>query len=134
MAAPAPTANLNLSASLKQFSLERQQRRAALDEKVETCLGIVAEVDTNIRACLGKELLHAAANQRHLELAVRELQHNATALSKHFGQHATQVEAFQQNVKDVGSLADWLKTMEGGLNDTLSLLVVIEKRLTQTEG
>jgi hypothetical protein len=128
-----PLAMLNLSAALKSFAADRQQRKLALDSRVHAALTQAAEIEQNITACCGKELMHAAANQRHLDIAVRALQQSVSSLSRQFSTHSAQYEVLIQSMKDVGSIPEWLRIVDDGLKSTLSLISVIEHRLSQTD-
>ena len=124
---------MSLNALLKQHVVERQQRKAALDAKVEVALNVAYELEANVTALFGKELVQVAANQRHLDMAVRELQHNVSIQSKNFDRCTAQYDQLVSEVSEAGGVGEWLRVMDVGLKGTLSLIAAIEMRLTQTE-
>ena len=124
---------MSLAALLKQHTAERQRTKADLDRRVEIALSAADNLESDSTALFGKELVQVAANQRHLDIAVRDLQLNVNAQSKTFEKYASQYDSLMAEMSEAGGVGDWLRTMEVGLRGTLSLLAVIEKRLT-TEG
>lgn len=125
---------MSLSALVKQRAAERARATAELDQRVEAALGAADELEGNVTALFGKELVQIGSNQRHLDFAVAHLQQSVAAQSKAYERFAAQYDALMTDMAEAGGVGDWLRTMEVGLNGTLSLLAVIEKRLTQTEG
>ena len=123
-----------MQALLRKHTDERKQRKSELDIKVEAALNAADEIEANVTALFGKELVQVSANQRHLDMAVRELNQNLAVQTKGLDRFSLQYDALVSEMAEAGGVGEWLRTMEVGLQGTLSLLVAIERRLTQTDG
>ena len=111
-----------LSRVVKEHQEKQVSFRDEQDKKRKAAILSVQKCTTSMIDCLNEGVERAYDNQRKLDKEAKALQTHSSKYMKQTTQWLNLVEGFQKNLKGLGDLEQWARTIEGDMRTITATL------------
>ena len=111
-----------LSRVVKEHQEKQVSFRDEQEKKRKAAILSVQKCTTSMIDCLNEGVERAYDNQRKLDKEAKTLQTHSSKYMKQTTQWLNLVEGFQKNLKGLGDLEQWAKTIEGDMRTITATL------------
>eukprot|EP00003_Mantamonas_plastica_P012774 TRINITY_DN22742_c0_g1_i1.p2 TRINITY_DN22742_c0_g1~~TRINITY_DN22742_c0_g1_i1.p2 ORF type:complete len:124 (-),score=38.85 TRINITY_DN22742_c0_g1_i1:111-482(-) len=122
-----------LSAIHKEGEVARVQRKREIDQARKDASESISQVNDVMMESVNKGVASVFANQRRLEQEAQSIQTNAKRFQKQTGLWLKMVEEFNYQLKELGDVERWTKTLENDMKNVADALEEVNKGMEEEE-